>query len=247
MPEDRDAQTPLGAVGLALQSFTEPFRHPADFVPVFVVGAILYVATALLGPDVDPAAPPPALAPALTAFAASILLSALYIAWAATTAADVLAGNARSMAERGAMVLRNLLPVMVFFVLVAVLTGVGALLLLLPGLYVNALFLPWIATTALEDRGWSGLDRAMALTDGYRWPLVGASVILFIAMAAVVLAFLMLAFIAFPTAPPGDLAGPPVAFLVLASLLSVYTNVVGLAVFPAMAYVRLREIKEGRG
>jgi hypothetical protein len=246
--EGQEAQAPLGAIRLALQSFVEPFRHPGEFIPVFVVGAILYVSTTLLSPEFDPEAPPPALAPLLTTWAASLVVGVLFLGWASVTTADALTGNARSIAERAALVIRNLPPLLVFFILVALLTMVGMLLLVLPGLYVMALFLPWIVTTAFEGRGWSGLDRAMALTKGYRWSVVGAILVLFVTMLVVVFAVSSAIVPALAPAPEGDVAeviALPIGALVVLSLLALYMEVVSFAVLPVKVYLRLREIKEG--
>jgi hypothetical protein len=116
--------------------------------------------------------------------------------------------------------------------------GIGFALLVLPGLYILARFLPWVPAIVFENAGWSGLTRAQELTEGYRWPLAGA--IALFALLAIGLMMLLA-----PLAFLGDAAGGVLLVLVQAVGMAVYYALI--AIFTAQIYARLREIKEGLG
>lgn len=104
-------------------------------------------------------------------------------------------------------------------------------------LYVWAAFSPFVPVVVIESAGFRALGRAWQLTAGYRWPVIGTILVLFIIMAVI------------------EIVGGLVAGLVgaigagwLPSLVSLAFGAVAggiLAVGIALIYARLRGIKEG--
>jgi hypothetical protein len=114
---------------------------------------------------------------------------------------------------------------------------IGAIAMLAALLYFFSAFSPFVAAIVVEGAGFRALGRAWNLTAGYRWPVVGVVLVLFIMIAVIELAGGVL----------GLLAGR-VEATVLPVLVSLATSaVVGgiMAVGFAMIYARLRGLKEG--
>jgi uncharacterized membrane protein len=164
------------------------------------------------------------------------VLSFFIVGFLCLVALDAVIGRRHTVAEYARQAARHLLPLGVLGFLVAVMTGLGLVLLIVPGLYVAARFLPWVEAVVFENAGWHGLSRAQELTEGYRWPLVGAV----LAMAAVVLVLMMLAGAVLYAVESSVV----LALLVEAVISAIYYAL--LAIFTALIYVRLREVREGR-
>ncbi len=127
------------------------------------------------------------------------------------------------------------------------LVGLGMVALLIPGLYLMARYSVLPMAILADDAGFSAMQRAAELTEGYRWPIAGAFTIMLILTAVIVLAISMapLLFIGgtIETAP-GE---PDFAILMLIQSLGNAVQYALIAVFVARLYSRLREIKDGPG
>lgn len=166
----------------------------------------------------------------------------LFLAGAVTRAAiDQISHGEANLSVAMAAGIRHLLPVLLIMLVVSVLGYLGAILLIVPGLYVFAMW--WVALPSVvdEQRGFSALGRSFELTREYRWPMIGLLLIyiliyLGVSMLAIVPQFV---FIALGTAG-----------LALAAILNVvvwsFAYALGF-VIAVLAYYRLREIKEGGG
>lgn len=131
----------------------------------------------------------------------------------------------------------------VYFLLV----GMGLAALLIPGLYLMARYSVLPMTILADDAGFSSMQRAAQLTEGYRWPIAGAFVIMLLLTAAIVvgisLAPLLIIGSTIETAP-GE---PDFAIMMLIQSLGNAAQYALIAVFVAQLYSRLREIKDGPG
>ena len=111
-------------------------------------------------------------------------------------------------------------------------------IVLLPAIvYAWAAFSPFVAIVVVEGLGFRALSRAWRLTAGYRWPLTGTIVLLFIITIAIELLGGLL--VTLFTSAVG---------IWITSLASLAFNAVAggtMAVGTAMIYARLRGIKEG--
>ena len=118
----------------------------------------------------------------------------------------------------------------------------GLVALIVPGLWVYAVFSVMPAAVVIERIGFSGLGRSAALTKEYRWPIIGASLLILIMNAVVgAIAVFKVGLLA------GVLGSSGVALVILAVTLATLSGIgYGLsAISVALIYARLREIKEG--
>lgn len=105
--------------------------------------------------------------------------------------------------------------------------------------WVMGVFAPLASASVLENRWLSSIGRSIALTKGYRWPIVGLFVLLFLAIFVVSLVLGVLTGIL-------SVAGVPGA--IVAIIIEIGQSVVLYAVMVAcitLVYARLVEIKEG--
>lgn len=77
-------------------------------------------------------------------------------------------------------------PLLIAYIVLSLLVSVGLLLLIVPGLWALATFALLLPAVVAENMGpFSGMSRSAALTKGYRWKVIGASVLLFVLIIAV--------------------------------------------------------------
>ena len=74
--------------------------------------------------------------------------------------------------------LRAAIPIAVLMLIAGILTGIGFVLLVVPGLWLYAVFSLVAPAVVIEGAGFGGLGRSAALTKEYRWPIVGALILL---------------------------------------------------------------------
>ncbi|MGF1552003.1 MAG: hypothetical protein ACFBWO_05795 [Paracoccaceae bacterium] len=116
-------------------------------------------------------------------------------------------------------------------------SGAGLLLLVVPGLWIFAALSLTVPAIVVEDANWRGLGRSYALTRGYRWPLLGLIVVMYLPAIAIEI---VAGFV-------GAAIGEVVSGLMAEMAISLF-GAVGSALFNlalVLAYARLREIKEG--
>jgi hypothetical protein len=232
---------PLGIGALVAQSFRLLFANFGTLFPLAFVPALLL---AVLGWVTQPAEMPadptaiPDLGFSLGTFLVGLLAALVgffVMGFMSLAALDAVLGKRHTVAEYTAQTLRHLVPIVVLSIVLSIAVFFGLLLLVVPGLYLAARFLPWIQAVVFENAGWSGLARANQLTEGYRWPLVGAVLLMGIIIVAASLVIAPLAVM------PGGLIG----VLVEAVVSGLYYALV--SIFTALVYARLREVKEGLG
>lgn len=173
----------------------------------------------------------------LLAIVASLVLSAFCAGYLCLAAVDAVIGRRHGVAEYARQAARHLLPLVVLSMALGLLVGVGLVLFILPGIYFVGRYLPWMETVVFEDMGWRGLGRARDMTEGYRWPIAAAALLLGVA-----------------TLVPVTLAGLGAHAISDGMLMEILFNTVAtaffyasFALFTALVYVRLREIREGKG
>lgn len=126
-------------------------------------------------------------------------------------------------------------PVLGVAVIVAVVTGVGFLLLIVPGVWLTMVL--WVALPALviERGGLRAIIRSAELTRGFRWPIFGLALILVVANFVVVT---VAGWIVFALFPDGYLTWCLMQFVVV-----VMSGIYATAV--SVTYHDLRVLKEG--
>ncbi len=240
MTDPRPALGVFGIVGAACRVLAANFGFlfPLAFVP-----ALAFAAIEMMAGGWGPSPTDPTLSEAfgfdmLLAALINMVLGFVVSAVMALAAIDAVIGTRHALTDYLGQTLRFFAPIVVIGTLVSIAIGLGILLFVLPGLYVAARYLPWTPAIVFENAGWSGLSRAQELTLGYRWPIVGAMIVLGALMVAVALV---------STGIFAALSGggePGLAGLLIVALSTALYYAFG-AVFTALVYARLREIHEG--
>ncbi|GHC46939.1 hypothetical protein [Neogemmobacter tilapiae] len=130
-----------------------------------------------------------------------------------------------------------IVPLTVLSFVAGLAAGIATLALIIPGLWVYAVFSVMPAAVIIEKVGFGGLGRSVELTREYRWPIVGAVILMGICNFVIQLvAGFVIGLIAGSTGIVGA--------LIVMGLLSAVTYGLG-SILVALIYARLREIKEG--
>ncbi len=241
-PETAAPRPSLRIGGLIAQTFRLLFTRftmlfPLAFFPALALALLDWGTSAPLPENYDPAVnglPTPSYAELGVGIATSVL-GFFITGFMCLAALDAVMGRRHTIAEYTRQTLRQILPIAVLGLLITLLGGLALALFIVPGLYVFARFLPWVEAVVFEDAGWSGLGRAQQLTEGYRWPLAGA--VLLMGMIVFGL-FLLITPLLVSAADSGF------ALTVIGAFASALYYSLG-AIFTALIYARLREIKEG--
>lgn len=165
---------------------------------------------------------------------ASILAGFLIGGVLSLASIDIAVGKRHAIGEYLRQALRHAGALIVLGVLVSLATAAAAVVLILPGLCVAARFLPYVPAIVFENAGRSGLGRAQALTEGYRWPLVGALLLLVLASVA----------ISVPSILVSTMTGSEIVAILVETLAQSVIYCLS-AIFSALVYLRVRAIKEG--
>ena len=127
------------------------------------------------------------------------------------------------------------LPIAVLSLVAGIVVGIALIAFIVPGLWAYALFSLMPAAVVIEKAGFNGLERSVDLTKQYRWPIVGALVVVIIcALLINVVGGFIMAFA----------GGAMVINAVILALMTAFTSGLG-GIAIALIYARLREIKEG--
>ncbi len=254
---------PLGIGNLIGDSFGLFFRRlplfaGIAFVPALIVNVIS--AVAMRGVVEQAASGPSEFAiftPTYFVVIGLAMLSGFFIMGLLTLAAYDAATNrpARIGAYLG-ITLRYLIPMVVLGIIFTIAFYVGFLLLVVPGLYIAARFWVMVPAMLVEPAGWGALGRASRLSKGYRWPMVGALIVIVIMLIILSLIINAVAGLLLFGSMTGALSPENSAELLAPSggamIISAVLQAIGgaltyglLAIFTALLYARLREIKEG--
>ncbi|QHQ34544.1 hypothetical protein [Algicella marina] len=249
MSDTYEHSEPLGVGALISRTFSVFFRHvllfmAIAFVPTLVVGLVsLALMPDLMGFGSTGAIDPNFTFPT-TAFAIVTILSLvvylLVIGVSTLAAYDVSLGRPTQFGAYISRTLASALPIVVLGLVYYILISLGLLLLILPGLYILAMFYVLVPAILVERAGFSGLSRAASLSKGYRWPVLGSIIVVFLLTVIVSIIVNMVAGVVVA------MTGSLVVSVVIQSVVNALAY--GLtAVFAAVLYARLRELKEGVG
>ncbi len=133
--------------------------------------------------------------------------------------------------------LSTIVPLAVLSFVATALVGIGLVLLIIPGLWINAVFYVMAPAVVIERKGFYGLGRSASLTKDYVLPVM----VLVILVNACFLAFGTTTGIFANTLV--NTGGTVFTFILLSVLTSIGAGLAGILV--ALTYARLREIKEG--
>lgn len=176
----------------------------------------------------------------LSVFLLSFLSMAIYgvaLALCVQLAHDFKFGQPIELARYLQTALASIVPVVLVTIITSFLAGIGFALLIVPGLWIYAVYSVAIPAVVIEGAGFGALGRSIALTKHYRWPIVLLMVICgIITIVISSIGTILAEFI------PGGIA---IDLIVSSILYGIVYGVFGILLF--LIYARLREIKEGVG
>ncbi|EBA11122.1 hypothetical protein [Roseobacter sp. CCS2] len=169
-------------------------------------------------------------------------IQGLTIALLVQLAYDAKLGNAITPIAYISPAIKAIVPIMVLSLVIGILAGIGFVLLIIPGLYIYAVFCVTTPAIMIERAGFGGMGRSAALTKDYRWPVVGALILLGICTAGlgIVTTFLVSAIVPIIGL---NAAGFGIGILLFALVNGLTYGLSGIGA--ALIYARLRDIKEG--
>lgn len=258
---------PLGIGAIISESFSIFFKR---LIPIFLIGFVTYFAITLIAGlllgfdlvlgqtqsfDVDN---PDAFAGPSAAQVIGLAVMGLFsiLAYGFVISAIVLMAYDTKLGRplRMSGYIGAALPVapMVFLIslIVGLAVGLGFLLLVVPGLWLAAVFSVVIPAVVIERAGFGALGRSADLTKGYRWSIVGLYLVMFLIAIVIssVLGVLILGVAAATVTTESGAIGLFGGITLAAADAVVSALSYGFtAVMSALVYARLREIKEGVG
>jgi hypothetical protein len=255
----------LGIGALLTDTFRLYFRRFFYFFGVSLLGliAVYIIAFAALAPffasqfQIDEA-PNATLSGGLAAVIPFIVIVGLgYIFLAAVIVRSAITVKLHDRVEFGSALsaaVRGLIPLALIGLVMVVPLYLGFLLLLIPGLYLVAMLYALTPAVVFERRGFGGLVRSFQLTSGYRWAIMG----FFVALGILTFLIALICSMVFGGLGLGLMfaasqAGDEVLGVILYGVTSILNLLATAATTPlsfiaiAIAYARLREIKEGGG
>ncbi|QNL19611.1 hypothetical protein HXX25_09930 [Hyphobacterium sp. CCMP332] len=159
-------------------------------------------------------------------------------------------GQGSAVGKAISAALAGFFPILILGILVGLMTGIGLVFLIVPGLYIMAMFYVMVPTIVFENAGFGALERSLKLTENYRWAIIGTAIVLIIIIwivSAIGGAILVGAFMATggsDTFLQGNTASYPIWFSVLNAAISSLAAPLSL-IASGVVYARLKEIKEG--
>lgn len=247
MSDTAAPKTPLGVGALLGDSFQLYFRNfPMAtflaFVPVLILTALT---VALLGAQfiaADPFDPPDpgAITPVsmLLLYGLQIIGYSLATAIMVRFAYDAKLGRSARIGAYLSGAMRNLPALVVLSIVIYLCMAVAMIAVIIPGLWVLAVWSVTIPAIVIESAGFGALGRSASLTKEYRWPIVGFIVVL--ALIMIVVSFIFTFVVAAVAASVGGI----IVLVVLQALLSAATFALA-NIGIALLFARLKEIKEG--
>lgn len=243
-------KAPLGVGTILSETFSTLFGNFVKVIALGFVGALvgLLVNTAFLGFDVATGTGEPDILNPNTILIGTVFSTVINIAvYGLVTALliqlayDSKLGRSNSMGTYFKAALPAIVPIAVLSIVVAILSGIGAIALLIGALWVYAVFYVMAPVAVIERGGFGSLGRSANLTKEYRWPIVGLFVLLIIITVIIqMIGGFIVGLVAVGTAGG---VGTAIAGLLFALIGSLGYSLGGIAT--ALVYARLRDIKEG--
>ncbi|WP_346906476.1 hypothetical protein [uncultured Roseibium sp.] len=165
---------------------------------------------------------------AIGSFATALLLQLAY---------DAKLGRPIQFGRYFGPALSAIVPLVILSLVQSISFTIGLVFLIVPGLWIYAVFSVMDPAVVIERAGFRGLHRSASLTKNYRWLLVGLFALMLILIFSLDFAATFLAKIIVPA------AGMATGLILIAAL-----NALGKGfaiVLITLIYARLREIKEG--
>jgi hypothetical protein len=242
---------PLGVGAIVSESFSILMKHFVSvvilaFVPTLVgnlVSGGLIGWGVMLGtqaPQGDSAAQ--IFIPIMLSVAVQLVVYGLATALLVQLAYDAKLDRPLRMGSYMGPALGSVLPIAILGIVAGILVVLGFVALIIPGLWLYAVFSVMSPAVVIEKVGFGGLGRSAALTKEYRWPILGAIII--IGIINFVIGLIAQWIVGMLVSASGGGIGGVVIFLIFQSLITSISFGLG-SITIALIYARLREIKEG--
>lgn len=173
----------------------------------------------------------------LGVFLISLVMMSLITAMLIQLSYDAKLGRPAQLGKYFSAAIQNIVAIVVLSIIASILYVIGFALLVVPGIWLYAVFSMLVPVIVLEGAGFGALGRSAELTKGYRWPIVGVFLLIFLCLFlfGFVTAF-VLSFVS-----GGSLFG--FGLLLETIINAISYGMASIAV--AMVFARLKEIKEG--
>lgn len=252
---DTSAKPPaqsLGVGSIISESFSILFGNLVmvvilGFVPMLlstVISGFLLGWGTVVGTDV----PEFASVFSLVLYAANMIIQmsiyGLMVALIVQMAYDVKLGRSLSIGRYIGPAVSALVPVLIVSLIVFVLVGIGLVALIVPGLWLYAVFCVVVPAIVIERAGFGAMRRSAALTKDFRWAIVGLLIVVWICAIILAAIFGVVVSLVLSVTGTGFLTG--LLAVIVLSAINGFTYALS-AISVSLIYARLREIKEGVG
>lgn len=176
----------------------------------------------------------------VTTMIVPILIWAIQTAILSRLAYDHITGDPIELGSYLGQALVVAVPLIIVSIIIGIAAGLGFIFLIVPGLYLSAMFFVTTPSLIIERNGFSSIGRSVELTKGYRWSIVLVLLIFMVISMAVnfPIEFMLTAGADFESI--GKITVGSVIGNFLSNLVASLS-----AISAALVYARLREIKEG--
>jgi hypothetical protein len=203
-------------------------QHVLPFLTIAAIAGVPSLALSLLHETRSPGS-------AWGLIGLNLVLNALCEAMILFATFQALRGRPVRIGESMAVGLRRVIPVVVASLVIAVIEGLGFVLLVIPGLIALTMFFVAEPAIVVERLGpFDGIGRSIDLTRGYRWPIFG------LAFVVGIVSLIVEAVLSATMRNPEMLVGYTLALFVWGTLTRAY-----ISVMVAIVYHDLRVLKEG--
>jgi len=240
------AVAPLGVGQIVGESFSLLFSRIGvffllAFIPTLISFGITtaYFGTGMYTGSGDPAAMMAAFTSPVGIILMIVLPMVIYglsTALIVCAAYDAKLGRPARIGQYFSIALTRAVPVMLVSLVVGIVVGIGFMLLVIPGLYLAALFSVAIVVVVLESQWFGSLGRSIELTKNYRWPILGTLILLYLVILVLNLILGLFSVALFSI--------PPIIGIIVYSAIGAVGSAL-LSIGFVLIYARLRELKEG--
>jgi hypothetical protein len=174
----------------------------------------------------------------------SLVAAAVTTAMVIQLAYDTKLGRSARIGQYFSAALSNLPAIAVLSIVTAIVILGGMIFIIIPGLWLYAVFSVVVPAIVIEGAGFGAMRRSANLTKEYRWPIIGALLLVFlcVTLVSLVLGFVFALLGGNPI--EGALSPTPGPWLLFeAALNAIAYGWTSVAI--ALIFARLKEIKEG--
>ena len=234
------AQQSLGVGALIGDTFSILFGSITQllvlaFVPALVITIFQY----LLAPELYTEVAVPGSFPWVgfaVVMAIALIGTAIITALIVRMAYDVKTGHAVRIGDYFASAMAVAVPLILCSIGATIAIMIGFMLLIVPGFMLMVIWAVYTPAIVIERAGFGSFSRSAELTSGYRWPIFGALLLMFLIVIVIGAAFEIVTFFIPFIGAPGAIMKEAVS----SGLTMAFSGI-----FYSLLYARLREIKEG--